>query len=82
MFLFLNDPEQEKEYCNACMHHSFLTAPALLVCVWAGREDLALEVIRHFVSVMFLPIVVSFYLLPIIGLYRLAVRAVRWFKGI
>ena len=80
MFLFLNDPELDQKHYDSCRHHLFLTGPAILVCVWAEREDLALEVIRHFVSVMFLPIVVSFYLLPFIGLYRLTVRAVRWFQ--
>ena len=81
MFLFHDDPEQEKEYCNACMHYLCFGIGFAWVCCVAGKEDLGLEVLRHTIEVIFIPMILSFYVLLFVGMYRLAMRAVRWFRG-
>jgi len=81
MFLFLDDPEQERKYCVACGYHLVIGVFISNVCCMAGKEDLGLEVLRHTIETIFIPMVFSFYVLLFVGFYRLVMRAIRWFRG-
>ena len=81
MFLFLNDPELDRKYCDAGRHHLCFGVGLAWLCCVAGKENLGLEVLKHTIEMVFIPMFLSMYLLPFFWLYRLAVRAIRWFKG-